>query len=100
MVIGDLARLNAVRYGNKIAFKDERREISFDLTNRRMNAFVRSLYGRGLEKGDRIAILLYNCAEYCELLYGLPKGGFVIVPMNYRLVGRELKYILDNSPIP
>ena len=97
MVIGDFTRLNAVRYGNKIAFKDERREISFDLANRRMNAFIRSLYDRGLEKGDRIAILLYNCAEYCELLYGLPKGGFVMVPMNYRLVGRELKYILNNS---
>ena len=97
MVIGDLGRLNAVRYGSKTAFKDERREISFDLANRRMNAFVRSLYGRGLEKGDRIAILLYNCAEYGELLYGLPKGGFVIVPMNYKLVGRELTYILNNA---
>lgn len=97
MVIGELARLNAARYRNKIAFKDERREISFDMANRRMNAFIRALVDRGLGKGDRIAVLLHNCAEYCELLYGLPKGGFIMVPMNYRLVGRELKYILDNS---
>jgi acyl-CoA synthetase (AMP-forming)/AMP-acid ligase II len=97
MVIGELARLHAARYKNEIAFKDERREISFDLANRRMNAFIRSLYDLDLKKGDRIAVLLYNCAEYCELLYGLPKGGFVIVPMNYKLVGRELKYILNNS---
>lgn len=97
MVIGDLARLNAARYKNRIAFKDERREIGFDLANRRMNAFIRSLLDRGLKKGDRIAVLLHNCTEYCELLYSLPKGGFIIVPMNYRLVGRELKYILDNS---
>ena len=62
MVIGDLARLNAARYRNKTAFKDERREISFELVNRRMNAFTRSLLDRGLEKGDRIAVLLHNYA--------------------------------------
>lgn len=97
MIIGEIARLNAVRHGNNIAFKDERRALSFDLANRRMNALIRALYGLGIKKGDRIAVLLYNCAEYCELLYGLPKGGFVMVPMNYRLVARELKYILNNS---
>lgn len=97
MIIGELARLNAARYGNKIAFKDERRALSFEMANRRMNAFINSLYGLGIKKGDRIAVLLYNCAEYCELLYGLPKGGFVVVPMSYRLVGRELKHILNDS---
>ena len=97
MLIGEIARLNAARYGNKIAFKDENREIGFDPANRRMNAFIRALYHLGLKKGDRVAVLLYNRAEYGELLYGLPKGGFVIVPMNYRLVGRELKYILNHS---
>jgi acyl-CoA synthetase (AMP-forming)/AMP-acid ligase II len=97
MIIGELARLNAARYRGRIAFKDERKEVSFDHANRRMNALIRALYDLGLEKGDRVAVLLYNCVEYCELLYGLPKGGFVIVPLNYKLVGRELKYILDNS---
>ncbi|MBW1802605.1 MAG: long-chain-fatty-acid--CoA ligase [Deltaproteobacteria bacterium] len=97
MILGNLARLNAARYGGRIAFKDERNEVSFDLANRRMNAIIRSLYDLGLKKGDRVAVLLYNCTEYCELLYGLPKGGFIMVPLNYRLVGRELKYILDNS---
>jgi acyl-CoA synthetase (AMP-forming)/AMP-acid ligase II len=97
MLIGEIARLNAARYGNKIAFKDENKEIGFDSANRRMNAFIRALYHLGLTKGDRVAVLLYNRAEYGELLYGLPKGGFVIVPMNYRLVGRELKYILNDS---
>jgi len=99
MILGNLARLNAARYGDRIAFKDERNEVSFDLANRRINAFLRSLYELGLKKGDRVAVLLYNCTEYCELLYGLPKGGLVMVPLNYRLVGRELKYILNNSEV-
>jgi acyl-CoA synthetase (AMP-forming)/AMP-acid ligase II len=97
MILGNLAKLNAARYGSRIAFKDERNEISFDLANRRMNAIVRSLYELGLKRGDRVAVLLYNCTEYCELLYGLSKGGLIMVPLNYRLVGRELKYLLNNS---
>jgi long-chain acyl-CoA synthetase len=97
MIIGDIARMNAIRYGHNTAFKDERRTLSYDLVNRRMNAFIRALYGLGLKKGDRVAVLLYNGTEICELLYGLPKGGFAIVPLNYRLVGRELKYMLNDS---
>ena len=91
ILIGDIARLNAIRYGNRPAFKDDSREVSFKAAYHRMNSFIRALYNLGFEKGDRVAVLLYNRSEYCELLYGLPTGGFVIVPMNYRLVGRELK---------
>ncbi|MBW2030100.1 MAG: long-chain-fatty-acid--CoA ligase [Deltaproteobacteria bacterium] len=97
MIIGDIPRLNARRYGDRPAFKNERRQVTFAQANRRMNALIRALYAMGLRKRDRVAVLLYNCTEYCELLYALPKGGLVMVPLNYRLVGRELKYILDNS---
>jgi long-chain acyl-CoA synthetase len=97
MLIGELARLNAARYGNKIAFRDANRSITFDQANARINALIRSLRELGLQKGDRVAVLLYNCAIYCELLFGIPKGGFILVPINYRLVGRELTYILNDS---
>ena len=97
MLIGDLARLNAIRYGSKPAFSDEKRTISFDRAHHRMNALIRWLHDFGLEKGDRVAVLLHNCAIYCELLYGIPRGGFIMVPINYRLAGRELTYILNDS---
>jgi acyl-CoA synthetase (AMP-forming)/AMP-acid ligase II len=97
MLIGDIARINARRFKDKIAFRDEKTEMAFDRVNDRANALVRAFMDLGLQKGDRIAVLLYNCVEYNELLFALPKGGFVIVPLNYRLVGRELKYILDDS---
>ncbi|MFH1490974.1 MAG: long-chain-fatty-acid--CoA ligase [Pseudomonadota bacterium] len=97
MVIGDILKRNARRFKGRIAYKDERRALTFEEVNKRANALARALAALGLKKGDHIAALLYNCVEYSELLLALPKAGFVIVPLNYRLIGRELEYIITNS---
>ncbi|MFC1824123.1 long-chain-fatty-acid--CoA ligase [Thermodesulfobacteriota bacterium] len=97
MLIGDIIKFNAKRFKGRLAFKDEGRELTFDQVNKRANAIVHALIDMSVRKGDRIAILMYNCVEYNELLFALPKAGFITVTLNYRLVGRELKYIIDNS---
>ncbi|EFK08398.1 putative long-chain-fatty-acid--CoA ligase [delta proteobacterium NaphS2] len=97
MRIGDIARVNAERFKEKIALRDEKRTVSFQELNRRINALCNALLDLGVSKGDRVAILLCNCVAYNELLLGLPKAGFVIVPLNYRLVGNELKYLINNA---
>jgi acyl-CoA synthetase (AMP-forming)/AMP-acid ligase II len=97
MLIGDMLRFNARRFTDKVAFEDEKRKLTFEQTDKRANALASALLSMGVQKGDRIAVLLYNCAEYNELLFALPKTGFVMVPLNYRLVGRELTYIINNS---
>ncbi|MCP4751361.1 MAG: long-chain-fatty-acid--CoA ligase [Proteobacteria bacterium] len=97
MLIGDMAKAGARRFRDRIALKDERKELSFNQVNSRSNALVHGLMELGLKRGDRVAVLLYNCVEYSELLFALPKAGLVLVPLNYRLVGRELEYIIGNS---
>ncbi|MBW1802859.1 MAG: long-chain-fatty-acid--CoA ligase [Deltaproteobacteria bacterium] len=97
MVLGDILRVNAHRFRGRIAHRDERRALTFEQVNRRANALIRALMDMGLKKGDHIAVLLYNCVEYEELLFALPKAGFIIVTLNYRLIGRELEYILSDS---
>lgn len=47
--------------------------------------------------GDRVAILSENCPEYVECYYGVPGAGMVLTLLNYRLSGRELTYIINNS---
>jgi long-chain acyl-CoA synthetase len=97
MAIGDILRVNARRFKSKIALRDERRTRTYEQVNRRANAFIRSLMDMDFKKGDHIALLLYNCVEYEELLLALPKAGFIIVTLNYRLIGRELEYIISDS---
>jgi fatty-acyl-CoA synthase len=51
----------------------------------------------GVKKGDRIAILSFNCSQFLEIYLGLAKIGAWAVPLNFRLVGRELAYALNDS---
>jgi acyl-CoA synthetase (AMP-forming)/AMP-acid ligase II len=51
----------------------------------------------GLQRGDRVALLLKNCPEYWELLFALWHAGMVAVPVNAKLHPREVVWILDNA---
>ncbi len=53
----------------------------------------------GIEKGDRIAILAFNCPQTLELVFAAGKIGAIVVPLNFRLTVPELAYIVaDASP--
>ena len=51
----------------------------------------------GLKAGSKIGILLYNCPEYYETFLAALKMRMVPFNINYRYVGGELKYLLDNA---
>ncbi|MAH84766.1 MAG: hypothetical protein CBB68_10590 [Rhodospirillaceae bacterium TMED8] len=51
----------------------------------------------GLRPGDRIAIFSKNHINYIETIYAIWWGGFAAVPINSKLHGVELNYILENS---
>jgi len=50
----------------------------------------------GVQKGDRVSILAHNGVAYVDLLYGLGKIGAIFAPLNWRLTGRELIYIVND----
>ncbi len=65
---------------------------------RRAGALGESLSQRlGLLPGDRVALLLHNCPQYLEILYGAWFAGLVVVPINHKLHAREVEYILADS---
>jgi acyl-CoA synthetase (AMP-forming)/AMP-acid ligase II len=94
----DMINNVAQRYPDKPAFLCEGRSYTFEQVNRRINSLAHALTDLGVEKGDRVGILAYNCSQYFEV-FGLAKAGRVCVPLNYRSVGRELMYLIDNSEI-
>ncbi|HVR30042.1 MAG TPA: AMP-binding protein [Thermoanaerobaculia bacterium] len=51
----------------------------------------------GLGKGDRFAVMAANCHEYLELYHAAYLGAGIINPLNLRLAGRELDYIVRDS---
>jgi long-chain acyl-CoA synthetase len=88
----------AQRYPDKTAFIFEGGSYTFEQVNQRINSLISGLADLGVGKGDRVGILAYNCSQYFEV-FGLAKAGRVCVPLNYRSVGRELVYLINNSEI-
>ncbi len=97
--MGEMLKVNAVKFGDKLAVKDIRRQMSFIEYNSRVNKLATAWQKMGLQKGDRISVLLYNCIEYMEIYVAAAKTGMVIVPINWRLVGKEIQYIIDNADV-
>jgi len=54
------------------------------------------LQSLGIEKGDRVAVMLSNCPEFLELYLACSRLGAVFVPVNYRLAAPELDYTISN----
>lgn len=65
--------------------------------NQRANRLANVLRGQfGIVKGDRVSVLAHNSVAYLDLLYGVAKIGAILAPLNWRLVSRELAYILGD----
>ncbi len=65
--------------------------------DQRTDALARGLASLGVQRGDRVAVLMLNCHRYLELYYGCARMGAVIVPLNIRLARPEIIFILNDS---
>jgi len=81
----------------KIAAVCGNTRLRFQQTIERVNRLSSALDGLGLIRGDRVAVLAFNCHRFFELYYGVPQMGACIVPINFRIPPGEIKYILDHS---
>jgi len=82
---------------HKIGARDSKRSLSFAAWNERASALANALLGLGLVKGDRVALLAYNAIEWLEIYVALARAGLVAVPINFRLAGPEIRYIVEHS---
>ena len=73
------------------------RRFPFAELNARANRTASFMRDLGVEKGDRVALLLPNGVEYIESFFALAKLGAIVVPLNWRLVPDELAFILKDS---
>jgi len=95
--LGEVLRVNAKKFPNTVALKDRERSFTYPAVNKRVNRLCHGLLAMGLEKGDNVAVVLENSIEIIELYLATAKTGLVIVPINFRLVGSEVEYIVNNS---
>ena len=95
--LGEIVNVNAYKYPNKLALKDDRRQLTFEELNERTNKLANGILKNGIKKGDKIAILSNNSIEFMEIYVAAAKGGFIIVPLNFRLHPDDISFIINNS---
>lgn len=76
-----------------------RREITWNVFNEKANRFANLLLERGVQKGDKVAILLMNCLEWLPIYFGILKTGALAVPLNFRYSAEEIQYCLDLAEV-
>jgi fatty-acyl-CoA synthase len=97
LTLADAVATHARLTPTKLAVRDSRRSLSYAQWHARSKRLANGLLGLGLAKGDRVALLAYNCAEWMEIYAALAAAGLVAVPINFRLTPPEIAYIVQHS---
>lgn len=80
-----------------IAIKFYTKEIRYKELWSFSSMFAASLQQTGIQKGDRVAIMLPNCPQYIISYYGILKAGAIVTQVNPMYLEKELLYILNDS---
>ena len=125
MVVTELLERNAKLYGNEVALvelnpeeKDNRRvtwkefdliesdktdpyrrEITWSVFDEKANRFANMLLSRGIKKGDKVAVIMYNCLEWLPIYFGILKTGAIAVPFNFRYDADEILYCAELAEV-
>ena len=85
-------------YADKVGFIDGDYRGTFAEHGDRVFRLCHALrHQLGIEPGDRFAVMATNSHQYLELYHAAFLGGGVINPLNLRLAGKELDYIVRDS---
>ncbi len=84
---------------DKVAFIYDKERITFSEFNDRVNSLVHALQAMGVNKGDGIGILSWNCLDYIVVYGSAMKGGFILSRFNPRLGTDETKYLINYSEV-
>lgn len=76
-----------------------RREITWNVFNEKSNRFANLLVSRGINKGDKVAILMNNCLEWLPIYFGILKAGALAVPLNFRYSSEEIEYCVNLAEV-
>ncbi|MHA2222561.1 MAG: class I adenylate-forming enzyme family protein [Candidatus Thorarchaeota archaeon] len=95
--IGMLLTRNALCRPDHIGIVFEDRRVTFQEFNQNVNRIANALRSLGIDKGDKIAIVLPNCLELIELYWGIAKLRAVAVPLSTLLMSSGLKSLVTDS---
>ena len=96
---GDLIVRGAARWPDvdAVVINDDR--ATYAELNARSIEIGRSLKALGVERGDKVGLLVPNCLDGVEVLVGAARIGAVVVPINARFRARELVHVIADGDL-
>ncbi len=96
-VIHRILRRKSIEYGNREFFRFKDQTFGYQDFDRASDRVAAGFQSLGLNKGDKVGIIMKNRPDYLFLWFGLSKLGAVEVPINTAHRGDLLTYMLDKS---
>jgi long-chain acyl-CoA synthetase len=96
MLIGDIPRASAARFGDKQAVIAPDRTLSFAELDRLADRFAGALAARGVAQGDRVTLYGETGWAWMVAYYGIARAGAVINPVNALLTEKEVRFIVED----
>ena len=99
LTIAEAVATHARLTPHKLAVRDSHRRLSYAEWDARATRLAAGLLGLGLTQGDRVAVIAHNRLEWMEIYAGMARAGLLVVPLNFRLTGPEIAYILGHAEV-
>ncbi len=85
------------KYKDKSAFSCMGKELTYKQINKLSLQFAAYLHSRGLNPGDKIALMMPNLLQYPIALFGSLRAGLIVVNTNPLYTPREMKHQFVDS---
>jgi len=93
----DLLRDSVSRYAHQPALESFGKQLTYAELGEAANAVASWLQGRGLGKGDRVAIMMPNVLAYPAILFGALVAGCTVINVNPLYTARELCHQVNDA---
>ena len=93
----DIINTKSKIHPRKVFIKSHNRKLSYSNFVIKANILASYFNNKNLKKGDRVAIMTFNCLEFVETMYATSKLGLIIVPINFRNSIKEFEEVIIQS---
>jgi acyl-CoA synthetase (AMP-forming)/AMP-acid ligase II len=97
LLLGDILRRHARVRGDKTAYVVGEDRVTYRDFHARSNQLARALQRLGVRRGDRVAVLSGNRAEYPLVYFAAIKLGAIVVPISARFTAAEVAYVVNHA---
>ena len=97
--LASFLEVTAQQHPDTIALKLDDYTMSYDVLSASVKRVANLLRSKGIERGDKVAIMLPNTPHFPLLYYGILSVGATVVPLNCLLKAAEIQYQLEDADV-